>query len=80
MNMERLQIRTTRRREFIDVTQCIRRLVEENGWRDGVVVVFSPHTTCGLTHGRGFFSVKGTARAHGSFGFNGLPPDRVFSV
>lgn len=49
MIMERLQIRTTRRREFIDVTQRIRRLVEENGWQDGVVVVFSPHTTCGLT-------------------------------
>lgn len=47
--MERIEIRTTRRRECIDVTERIRQLVAEQGWRDGVVVVFSPHTTCAVT-------------------------------
>lgn len=47
--MERLLIHTSKRREFVNVTDRIRRLAGEKGWKDGALLLFSPHTTCGLT-------------------------------
>lgn len=52
--METLTIRTQRREDMTDVTALIRHAVEAKGWRDGVLVVFCPHTTCGLTVNEGF--------------------------
>ena len=39
---------------MIDVTALLRGAVAGNGWHDGVLVVFCPHTTCGLTVNEGF--------------------------
>jgi secondary thiamine-phosphate synthase enzyme len=42
-------VRTTRPEEFIDITDVVRRVVQKNGVRDGLVTVFVPHTTAGVT-------------------------------
>jgi secondary thiamine-phosphate synthase enzyme len=33
----------------VNITGKVESLVRENGWRDGALVLFSAHTTCGLT-------------------------------
>lgn len=52
--MKTLTLRTHAREEMTDVTDLVRSAVRENGWHDGVLVVFCPHTTCGLTVNEGF--------------------------
>ncbi len=52
--MVTLRLRTGRRETMIDVTALLRGAVAGNGWHDGVLVVFCPHTTCGLTVNEGF--------------------------
>lgn len=39
---------TTRCPEFVDVTGDVLGVVEESGVRDGMAVVYSPHTTCAI--------------------------------
>lgn len=52
--MKTLPLRTHAREEMTNVTDLVRSAVRENGWHDGVLVVFCPHTTCGLTVNEGF--------------------------
>lgn len=47
--MQSISIRTSRRNEFIDITSQVARAVSESGVTDGLVVVFTPHTTAGIT-------------------------------
>lgn len=47
--MEKLRIETTVREEFVNVTDRLRRLAREKNWRDGLLCVYSPHTTAGMT-------------------------------
>lgn len=47
--VERLHVQTRCRQGFVDVTDLVRRLVVEKGWLHGVLIIFSPHTTCGIT-------------------------------
>lgn len=47
--MKVLSVRTTERNQFIDITSQIQRCVEEEGLTDGLVCVFVPHTTAGIT-------------------------------
>jgi secondary thiamine-phosphate synthase enzyme len=47
--MKTLNVTTRRRTEFIDITEGVRRTIAELGVRDGVVTVFVPHTTAGVT-------------------------------
>ncbi len=47
--MEVLRIRTQKRWEFRDISREVQRVVEDSGIRRGIVVVYSPHTTAGLT-------------------------------
>lgn len=51
--MEKILVNTSKREEFVDITAAIARLIEDKGWRDGVVMIFCPHTTCGLTINEG---------------------------
>jgi len=44
-----LTIRTSRRSEFIDITAEVAQVVRECGVVDGIVTVFVPHTTAGIT-------------------------------
>ena len=52
--MEKLFVSTRTREEMRNITAALRRAVAEHGWQDGVLVVYCPHTTCGLTINEGF--------------------------
>lgn len=47
--MVKLSVKTGSRTELVDITRQVGRVVAESGARGGVVHVYSPHTTCGLT-------------------------------
>ncbi len=47
--MVRLSVRTSRRCEFVDITGEVRKAVLESGMSDGIVVIYCPHTTAGIT-------------------------------
>lgn len=47
--MEAFPIRTTQRQQFIDITEQVQQCVDEIGVSDGLVCVFVPHTTAGVT-------------------------------
>lgn len=47
--MEKLDLRTTKRTELIDITQEIQNIVTKSKVKDGVCFIFGPHTTAGLT-------------------------------
>jgi len=40
---------STRREDFYDITSEVREAVSKSGVQDGIVSVYSPHTTAGLT-------------------------------
>jgi secondary thiamine-phosphate synthase enzyme len=42
-------IKTRQRNEMIDVTDRVQQAVRDRGVNDGVVIVFIPHTTAGVT-------------------------------
>jgi secondary thiamine-phosphate synthase enzyme len=44
-----LSVRTERHREFVDVTEQVRRVVAASGVSDGICLVYSPHTTAAVT-------------------------------
>ncbi len=47
--MKTISVPTKTRSELIDITDEVERVVKESGIRGGLCVVFSPHTTAGLT-------------------------------
>jgi secondary thiamine-phosphate synthase enzyme len=47
--MEKLSLNSNRRIELIDITDKIQSVVTKSKIKDGVCVVFCPHTTAGLT-------------------------------
>ena len=47
--MKILEITTTKRNEFIEVTSQIQKAVSEEKLKNGVCIVFCPHTTAALT-------------------------------
>lgn len=51
--METCSVRTRNREEMIDVTDALRAVVRSKGWKRGVLALFCPHTTCGLTVNEG---------------------------
>jgi len=44
-----MSVTTQRRTQFIAITTKIVEVVTKNGWQDGVVTIFVPHTTAGVT-------------------------------
>ena len=44
-----IEIRTNKNQDIVDITSQVRRSVRESGVRDGMCVVFSMHTTAGIT-------------------------------
>lgn len=50
---KRIEVRTARREELVDITDRIAGAVREAGLRDGLVHIHSLHTTCGLTVNEG---------------------------
>ena len=47
--MIQLQIRTSERQIFEDITQQVQQLVNASGVQEGLCHIFCPHTTAGLT-------------------------------
>lgn len=44
-----LTIKTTKQEEFINITHLIKQEVTKSGVKEGIVTVFVPHTTAGIT-------------------------------
>lgn len=49
----RIEIRTERREQLLDITAQVREAVRASGVRDGVVHLWSMHTTCAITVNEG---------------------------
>ena len=47
--MFELKLKTRDHTEFVVLTQQIQERVRKEGWIDGIVTVYSPHTTAGIT-------------------------------
>jgi secondary thiamine-phosphate synthase enzyme len=47
--MNEISVQSNSRTDFIDITDAVRRQVQQSGLSDGVVTVFVPHTTAGVT-------------------------------
>ena len=47
--MERIQVRTTRRTELVDITERIQQIVTKSKVKDGICFISVPHTTAGIT-------------------------------
>jgi secondary thiamine-phosphate synthase enzyme len=42
-------VKTTKAQEFVNITSLVNKAVSESGVKDGVAIVFVPHTTAGVT-------------------------------
>lgn len=47
--MEKINIKTAKRIELVDITADVQNMVSKKKIKDGVCLVFCPHTTAGLT-------------------------------
>ncbi|MBL8793966.1 MAG: YjbQ family protein [Planctomycetia bacterium] len=47
--MIRFEVRTRQRNEFVEVTDRLRQAIQQSGVRDGICVVYCPHTTAAIT-------------------------------
>ena len=47
--MESFTVRTRRRNEFVDITREVSEALSKTGVREGICLVYVPHTTCGVT-------------------------------
>jgi secondary thiamine-phosphate synthase enzyme len=45
----KLSLPTAKQEEFLDITGRLRSVVRESGVRQGLAILFCPHTTCALT-------------------------------
>jgi secondary thiamine-phosphate synthase enzyme len=44
-----ISVRSSGSIEFIDITHEVKRYVSEQGVKDGIILVYTPHTTAGIT-------------------------------
>lgn len=47
--MDVFPVRTTNRQQFVDITRKVQDCIDQAKFRDGLVCVFVPHTTAGVT-------------------------------
>lgn len=47
--MDRIPVRTSDRNQLVDITDQVQECITRAGFRDGLVCVFVPHTTAGVT-------------------------------
>jgi len=47
--MNEITVQTKARTDFIDITDAVQRFVEEKKFSSGLITVFVPHTTAGVT-------------------------------
>ena len=53
MPQGQIEVQSNGRREFIDLSGRIRTIVSASGFQDGLLVLYNPHTTAGLTINEG---------------------------
>ena len=46
--MKTLSVRTARRTQFVDITRDVEQAVRDSGVRQGICLVYVPHTTAGI--------------------------------
>ena len=51
--MEELNVSTKERNELIDITLEVKKIVKKSGIKEGICVVYCPHTTAGITINEG---------------------------
>jgi secondary thiamine-phosphate synthase enzyme len=51
--MIQLQVPTHDREEMLDITPAVRKAIRENGWSDGALLLYCPHTTGAVTVNEG---------------------------
>ena len=51
--METIQVRTHEHEELLDITTAVRKCINENGWSDGALLLYCPHTTGAITVNEG---------------------------
>ena len=49
MLMDKISVKTTSRSQLVDITAEVQCCINESGMSDGLVCVFVPHTTAGVT-------------------------------
>lgn len=47
--MKKMQLKTKTRDQFIDITREVEKYVREEGINEGIITVYCPHTTAGIT-------------------------------
>jgi len=47
--IKEITVKTSKRNELIDITNKLEEIVKESEVKDGILVVFVPHTTAGIT-------------------------------
>ena len=50
---DRIEVRTHEREQLVDITSAVQERVQASGVRDGVIHLWSLHTTCGITVNEG---------------------------
>jgi len=51
--MEQIEIRTHAHEEMLDITRAVAKVIHENGWSDGALLLYCPHTTGAVTINEG---------------------------
>lgn len=49
MTTAELRVTTGGRTQFVSITSKIAEVIASNGWQDGILTIFVPHTTAGVT-------------------------------
>ncbi len=44
-----VQVKSSQREEMIDLTPLVKKVIANNSYKDGICLIFVPHTTCGVT-------------------------------
>lgn len=47
--METLNVKSSRREEMVEITNVVEKLLSKNAAENGICVLYTQHTTCGLT-------------------------------
>lgn len=47
--MQALQVKSRKREEMLDISNQVQDLAREQGWKEGILFLFCPHTTAALT-------------------------------
>ena len=51
--MDTIRIQTHDHEELLDITTAVRKAINENGWSDGALLLYCPHTTGAVTVNEG---------------------------